>query len=190
MNVSLVIGLCVACVVLMIIERLGVPTTLELSFRGDIKRESQWLAQYGQAVCTAAAAALVWQLDPSDQHRRQVMVATIVVGVSCASVSAFVIKRLLGRARPKRENAGKFLGFTMKHDNARESFPSSHSACAVALTVCLTRFYPEAAITFWTLAFVTAGLRYIMDAHWPSDVIGGIALGYVCGYSIILAFHA
>ena len=36
MNVPLVIGLLILCIVLMIIERMGFPTTLELSFRGDI----------------------------------------------------------------------------------------------------------------------------------------------------------
>jgi membrane-associated phospholipid phosphatase len=33
-------------------------------------------------------------------------------------------------------------------------------------------------VTFWVLALLCAGLRYILDAHWPSDVLGGIALGY------------
>jgi membrane-associated phospholipid phosphatase len=188
MNVPLVIGLLILCIVLMIIERMGFPTTLELSFRGDIKRESQWLAQYGQAVCTAAAAALIWQLDPRDLQQKKIAVGTVIVAVCAASISAFIIKRLLGRARPKREHAGKFLGFTMKHDNARESFPSSHSACAVALTVTLAHLYPAATFSFWVFALITAGLRYIMDAHWPSDVIGGITLGYVLGWSVIRAF--
>lgn len=190
MNVSLVIGLVIACIVLMILERLGVPTTLRLSFKGDIKRESQWLAQYGQAVCTAAAVALIWQLDPRPPEQRQKSVLVTIVAVATASISAFIIKRLLGRVRPNREQAGQFLGFTIRHDNARESFPSSHSACAVALTVVLIHLYPNGAATFWTFALVTAGLRYLMDAHWPSDVVGGIALGYVAAWVIIGALGA
>lgn len=189
MNVSLVIGLVIACVVLMILERLGVPTTLRLSFKGDIKRESQWLAQYGQFVCTAAAVALIWQLDPNpDPKIRQKYVLMTIASVAAASVSAFLIKRLCGRVRPNREQAGQFLGFTLKHDNARESFPSSHSACAVALTVALIHLYPQGTITFWTFALITAGLRYVLDAHWPSDVLGGIALGYVMASLVAGAF--
>ena len=42
--------------------------------------------------------------------------------------------------------------------------------------------YPPAAITFWILGIVTALLRYGMDAHWPSDVLGGAALGYAAGH--------
>lgn len=188
MNVSLVIGLLIACVVLMILERLGVPTTLRLSFKGDIKRESQWLAQYGQFVCTAAAVALIWQLDPRPQELRVKYVLMTIAAVSAASISAFLIKRLCGRVRPNREQAGQFLGFTLKHDNARESFPSSHSACAVALTVALIHLYPQGTIAFWTFALITAGLRYLLDAHWPSDVLGGIALGYVMATLVAGAF--
>ena len=29
------------------------------------------------------------------------------------------------------------------------------------------------------LPLICAVLRYLMDAHWPSDVVGGIAFGYV-----------
>lgn len=112
----------------------------------------------------------------------------IIVAVTATSLSAFIIKRLVGRVRPNREQAGRFLGFTLRHDNARESFPSSHSACAVALTVALVHLYPSAALSFWTFALVTAILRYLMDAHWPSDVIGGIALGYIVPWLVIRAF--
>ncbi len=184
MNLVFLISLLIACAVMMIVERLGVPTTLQLSFKGDVKRETQWLAQYGQAVCTAAAAALVWQLDVP--HRSFVL--PLVLAVTAASVGSFLIKRLLGRVRPNREHAGKFLGFTFKHENYRESFPSSHSACAVALTVALVHLYPQAAATFWTLALLTAALRYVLDAHWPSDVLGGIAVGYAACWFVLRGF--
>jgi membrane-associated phospholipid phosphatase len=184
MNLLLVIGLLVACGVMMIVERLGAPTTLLLSFKGDIKRESLFLAQYGQFVCTAIAAALIWQMDLA--HRNFVL--PLILAVAAASVGAFLLKRLLGRVRPNREGAGKFLGPTIAHANWRESFPSSHSACAVALTVALTHIYPQASLTLWALALITALLRYVLDAHWPSDVLGGIALGYIISALVIRAF--
>src|SRR5262245_11857723 len=99
--------LCAATIVLFILERLGVPTTLDLHFKGDIKRESRWLAQYGQSVCTPVAALLVWQLDPAAGWQRPV---TIVAAVLATSISCAIIKRLLGRVRPGREQAGQFLG--------------------------------------------------------------------------------
>jgi len=184
MNPVLLIALVLACGVLMLFERRGLRTTLKLTFKGDVKRETRWLAQYGQAVCTAVAVALIWQLDPP----RRRTVVPIIVAVLGASLLSTLIKRSVSRVRPGRENAGRFLGPSWRHANFRESFPSSHSACAVALTVMLSRLYPPAAITFWVLAILCAVLRYILDAHWPSDVLGGIALGYGFAYAIAWAF--
>ena len=39
-------------------------TTLDLHFKGDLKRETRWFAQYGQSACTPVAFLLVWDLDP------------------------------------------------------------------------------------------------------------------------------
>jgi len=179
MSLILLAALLVPCLVLIFLESSGVKTTMSLHFRGDIKRESQFLAQYGQSVSAPLAALLVWQLDPTDPARRAL---AVFVATAIASLSAWVLKRLFGRARPNREHAGKFLGPTLKHANWRESFPSSHSACAVAMSVVLAHLYPPAAVTFWTLAILCAALRYVLDAHWPSDVLAGIALGYVCAH--------
>jgi undecaprenyl-diphosphatase len=125
-------------------------------------------------VCTVVAALLVWQLDRAHRH----YAALVLAAPFATSVAAMLVKRLLSRVRPGRANAGRFLGPSWRHANYKESFPSSHSACAVALSVTLAIMYPQAAVTFWGLALFCAGLRYVLDAHWPSDVLGGIALGY------------
>jgi len=166
----------------MFLERLGMPTTLALQFKGDVKRETRWLAQYGQSLCTPIAAILVFQLDNSLSPIPLRRAIILIAGVLAASIIAMLMKRLLGRVRPGREHAGRFMGPSFKHANYRESFPSSHSACAVALSVLLSLWYPAAAPTFWGLAVGCAVLRYVLDAHWPSDVLGGIALGYGVAY--------
>ena len=175
MQLWILIALLIGCAVLMVLELLKVPTTLDLHFKGDIKRESRWFAQYGQSVCTPVAALLVWRLDLTNGVKRAILVAA---GVSCASLSCAILKRMIGRVRPGRPDSGKFLGPTWKHSNHREAFPSSHSACAVCLSALLAALYPQAAVIFWALAIICAVLRYLLDAHWPSDVMGGAALGY------------
>src|SRR4051812_37657766 len=99
MHLWILIALLAGCAVLFILELLGVPTTLALHFKGDIKRESRWLAQYGQSVCTPVAALLVWRLDPSASVAKGIV---IVVTVSLASLSCTIVKRLVGRVRPGR----------------------------------------------------------------------------------------
>lgn len=177
-SILLLFALLAACIAVMMLEFRGVPTTIALNVKGDLKRETRWLAQYGQGGCTLVTALLVWQLD--QEHRKGAL--AVVAAVVVASALAVLLKRLLSRVRPGRENAGRFLGPSWKHANWRESFPSSHSASAVAFSVVLVLLYPPAAITFWILALVCVVIRYVMEAHWPSDILAGIALGYGVGH--------
>jgi membrane-associated phospholipid phosphatase len=176
--ISILVALAVGCAAMMLLERRGMRTTLTLSFKGDVKRETRLLAQYGQMICTFVTALLVWQIDRDRGLRICEALWTAVLGVTAL---ATVVKRLLGRARPRSEHAGKFLGPSWKHGNYRESFPSSHSASAMAYSVVMASAYPRAAVTFYALGLICSVLRYVMDAHWPSDVLGGIALGYAAG---------
>jgi membrane-associated phospholipid phosphatase len=184
MHLTILVILLAACAVLFVLERSGIRTTLALEFKGDIKRESRWLAQYGQSVCTPVAALLVWRLDPNSQLKPILVIACVLA----TSISCMILKRMLGRVRPGREHAGKFLGPTWRHANYRESFPSSHSACAMALSAVLATLYPSGAPVFWALAIITATLRYLLDAHWPSDVLGGSALGLTVAYGVMALF--
>jgi undecaprenyl-diphosphatase len=184
MHLTVLIILLAACAVSFVLEWLGVRTTLALDFKGDIKRESRWLAQYGQSVCTPVAALLVGTMDPAARLKPFMLIAAVL----STSIACMLLKRTLGRVRPGREQAGKFLGPSLRHANYRESFPSSHSACAVALSAVLATLYPSGAATFWGLAIVCALLRYLLDAHWPSDVLGGSALGYAIAWGVMTIF--
>ena len=126
MNLTLLAVLVALCVILMVLERRGLKTTLKLNMKGDVKRETRFLAQYGQSVCTGIGALLVFQLDPRPESGRIALVLSGIVLVT--SVVAMLVKRLVSRVRPGHENAGKFLGTSLKHANYKESFPSSHSA--------------------------------------------------------------
>jgi len=159
----------------------NIRTTLELSFKGDVKRETAFLAQYGQAVATPIAAWLVWCSDPPDWT----IPLKIIIPVLVTSIIATTIKKLTGRVRPRHPQAGQFLGPSFKHANHRESFPSSHSACAMALSVALIPWYPQAMVVFWVLAIATAVIRYLLDAHFPSDVLAGSALGLAVGTATV-----
>lgn len=188
MNYTLLGILVGASVVLMILERLGLPTTLQLEFKGDIKRETRWLAQYGQAVSALVASALVWELDNDHERRTRTIIALLAASIGAALIG-MLIKKLTGRVRPGREHGGKFLGPSLSHANWRESFPSNHTASALAMSAVLASVYPHAAITFWTLGIACAILRYILDAHWPSDVMGGAALGLATAMVTLHAVH-
>ena len=49
------------------------------------------------------------------------------------------------------------------------------------MSYILAAYYPQGAVVFWGLAVFCGVLRYVMDAHWPSDVMAGAALGWIVG---------
>jgi membrane-associated phospholipid phosphatase len=183
MSLTLLVILFAATAALLALERRRLPAALNLPLKGDIKRESWWIQQYGQVICTGVAAWLVWELDPAGDATRKAV--TIVVTVAVTSLACGVLKRLFGRVRPGREPAGKFLGpsFRLHGVSHRHSFPSGHTAGAVALTGILAAYYPHAAGVFWFLAVACATMRYVLDAHWPSDITAGMAVGYLVAHA-------
>ncbi|HEY7089913.1 MAG TPA: phosphatase PAP2 family protein [Tepidisphaeraceae bacterium] len=163
-------------------ERLGWLRPTHVSFRGDLQRESQFLAQFGQAACTVIVVLLIWLLDPSNRRRILPLVAAVIL----AAIAATVIKHATGRVRPGFEPAGHFLGPSLHWPASHQSFPSAHTAAAVALAFGLSRLYPRGAPVFWALALICALLRFIYDAHWLSDIVAGVIVGYLCA---LLAWH-
>ena len=185
MNLLLLIILGSVCAVLLFFEKNGAPLTLQLTFKGDVKRETFFLQQWGQSMATPSCAIAICLLDPP---RRMAAVA-LIASVAVAATICFVLKRMLGRVRPNRPGAGRFLGPSLRHHSHRQSFPSSHSACAFALSTSLALLYPAGAPLFWGLAIATALLRYVLDAHWPSDVLVGIAIGYCSAFGTMHLFQ-
>ena len=100
---------------------------------------------------------------------------TVLAGMEA---SMLVVKDIVGRVRPTLDPAAATLG---------PSFPSGHSATAAA-------FYAAAALiigrALWRparqvviagaigIAVAVAASRVLLDLHWLSDVVGGLALGW------------
>ncbi len=68
---------------------------------------------------------------------------------------------------------------------AWQSFPSSHTATAIGLAIGLSYLFPRGRILFWIMAILGGIQRMVFDAHWPSDVVAGVAIGLLSG----MCFH-
>jgi membrane-associated phospholipid phosphatase len=86
---------------------------------------------------------------------------------------------------PLVEGSLKYLVGRSRPENLSYGFPSGHSTAAAAFfgaVIYLAGSLPDPACR-WVRALAPVGIllvglaRVILRAHWPSDVLGGIALG-------------
>ena len=102
------------------------------------------------------------------------------LGLSCVATTAtfvnVVVKPLSRRRRPDREDAEVPEARHVKLPSSR-SFPSGHTAAAVAFATGVGRVMPGAAVPLHSLAAVVGYSRVHTGVHYPGDVVAGALLG-------------
>ncbi len=92
-----------------------------------------------------------------------------------------IVKRSVDRTRPHAVATGKGYrlkpGTTRAHDQT--SFPSGHTAGAVAVAAAAARIFPDATPTFAGAAAGIGALQLPTGKHYASDVAAGAVVGLV-----------
>ena len=97
-----------------------------------------------------------------------------------AGLIVHVIKRLLGRVRPKHLLSDNEYGLTyLTSDWTYNSFPSGHSQTIFVFATILTLFAPRYWWLFMSGGMVIALSRVIINAHFLSDILFGSFIGIV-----------
>jgi undecaprenyl-diphosphatase len=88
----------------------------------------------------------------------------------------FVVKLAVRRQRPKLRRLPPLAGAP-----SQLSFPSAHAASSFAGATAMGRVSPGARVPLYALAATICLTRPYLGMHYPSDVLGGVALGLLIG---------
>jgi membrane-associated phospholipid phosphatase len=122
------------------------------------------------------------------RNRSVLPVAAGAVAAGVAWVLANVAKVIADRPRPYQVMAGAVLRQSPAHGT---SFPSSHTAVALAVVLALVPFLarPLAAVGI-AYAVLVGWSRVYLGVHYPLDVLAGAGIGMAAGGAVLLALQA
>jgi membrane-associated phospholipid phosphatase len=146
------------------------------------------LTQLGSIFPVVVGLCVVLAVVETLRERTVWVVAFILTVMAGEEALQLTIKDLAHRLRPTFNPAAAHLG---------PSFPSGHSATAAAFyataALLLGRGRRRGARAFLAggavaVAVLVAGTRVLLDLHWLSDVIGGLALGFAWFAACAIAY--
>lgn len=141
-----------------------------------------WLARSKNHSILALAGVGALAVLGGPRGRRAALLSVVSVTASVA-ITTYGLKRVIARERPQRPDTHHAHG---EGPNAvpmpdTGSFPSAHSASAAALATTMLLEWPAVAAPFVMLAGLVGYSRLHAGVHFPSDVVGGMALGTAAG---------
>ncbi len=153
---------------------------------GDLVRLLRWTEVFAHGGGVLLVLLTVWTLDPA----RRRCLPRLAAAAYGAGMLSNCVKLLVSRTRPHilerppaaLETFGAWLPFLPGQVSegwchAVQSFPSGHSATAVALALTLSALYPRGRRLFFVFACLASIQRMTAGAHYLSDVLVGAGLG-------------
>ncbi|MDG9715366.1 phosphatase PAP2 family protein [Streptomyces sp. DH24] len=133
-------------------------------------------AAEGSKLWLGAAAVM---MGAGGWQRRTSAAAGLTALALAQVISNAVCKQMVDRLRPPKE--------WIPHDEVEDrpdssSFPSGHTAAAVAFTAAVFPSWPSAGAACAVPAALVAVERVQSGAHYPSDVAAGAAVGLVSAW--------
>lgn len=148
-----------------------------------VVRAAGWISEVADqpqliTLCAATIAAGLWRRD----RRLAATGARMLAAATLAIVIKDRAKHATDRTRPHVVVEGG--GYRMEKgdgtgDGALGSFPSGHTAGAVAVARAAARGYPEVAPAAYLAAGLIAAVQVPRCAHYPTDIGAGALVGWL-----------
>ena len=126
-------------------------------------------------------AVYLWRKSPHG------LLAPVLLGLAVAAgdlAAVRVVKPAVSRARPCKmdpEHVPHPTGC-----GSGKSFPSAHAADTAAAAAIVSWAAPRLSPLALAIALLVGISRVYLGVHWPTDVLGGWALGAVVGAALVL----
>ncbi|MCA9134771.1 MAG: phosphatase PAP2 family protein [Planctomycetales bacterium] len=168
---------------------------------GDLRRAIALSEVFAHGMGAAAILGSLYLLAP---HRRSALGLAIVLTAS-SGLAANGLKACFVRVRPHAQQSIVVVGQLRTEQNRSEagergevavvapnfwdarqrSFPSGHAATAWGLAIGLTVVFPRGCWLFALFASLASVQRLTSGAHYPSDVLAGAAIAFLCAMVVL-----
>ncbi|MFE5494968.1 phosphatase PAP2 family protein [Streptomyces virginiae] len=169
----------------------NVDVSLLYEVNGAARRAPSWLdtavslaGEYGILLALVLLVLWCWRGARRQDETAAVDTFTALVWTPLAAGLALLVnvplREFVGRQRPFRQHEGLQVldpGWGAGLGNAEYSFVSGHTTVAMALGVGLFVAHRRLGLAGIGLALLEGLCRVYMGVHYPTDVIGGLALG-------------
>lgn len=116
---------------------------------------------------------------------RKVGIMTICALIVSTVLGSGILKHLIQRPRPFVSDPTVEILISKP---LSYSFPSGHTASSFAAAGILAKELKRYGIHAVVLAILIAFSRMYLFVHYPTDIIGGIILGFICSEIVIYSF--
>jgi undecaprenyl-diphosphatase len=127
----------------------------------------------------------LWLMIRGGRKGRTAGILLVLSIIVSDQFSSSVLKHLVGRIRPCHTLQGVRL---LVDCGSGFSFPSSHAVNNFAGAAILSQYYRKYAWGWFSFASLISLSRPYIGVHYPSDVLGGALIGWLCAEGLILAW--